>query len=466
MISSIPRVVIAGTGSGTGKTTVTLGLMAALGQRGLNVQGFKVGPDFIDPGFHTAVTGRPSRNLDTWMVPHDTVSEIFLRGSEGSDLAVVEGVMGLFDGRGPMDDAGSTAELAALLQAPVILVVDVSGMARSSAAVVRGFQTMRPDVRVCGVIANRCGGEGHFRIIRDAVEQMCGIPVIGWLPDEPEVRLPERHLGLVPALERAETDSVMARIGSLVSRHVDLDLLEKLAQEAPALKWPGRRVFVSAYPPVKHGPVIAVALDDAFHFYYRDNFDLLELNGAKLRFFSPLADEPVPEEADGLWFGGGFPEEFADRLAANERTKASIREAVRKGLPIYAECGGYMYLGREITDRQGNVWPMVGVVPASFRMEDRLVAIGYREVTAAVDSVLHSKGERARGHEFHWSSMTSTDPYPAAYEAADGSRIPADGYVRRNLLAGYTHLHFASNPEMVRRWIRKCLEQRQRKEEH
>jgi cobyrinic acid a,c-diamide synthase len=459
------RIVISGTGSGVGKTTITLGLMAALRRKGMTVQGFKVGPDYIDPTYHAALTGRPSRNLDVWMLSRDRVREIFLRGSEGADLSIVEGVMGLYDGIDPQSDTGSTADIAILLQSPVVLVVDIYSMARSVAAVVLGFQRLNPNVAICGVIVNKAGSEGHYRLAKAAIEQECEIPVLGWIPQDTGLEIPERHLGLIPAIERGELQSLFERVADVIEQGVDLDALVSVAKEAPALKWPAERLFVPSASTDGRRPVIAVARDAAFHFYYPENLELLELMGAELRFFSPLAGEPVPEEADGLMIGGGFPEEYVEELAKAEDVKDSFRCRIFEGLPTFAECGGYMYLSEAIVDRQGRPHPMVGVIPARVTMQERLVALGYREVTALADSILLEKGEKARGHEFHYSTLTpGTEHYPHAYESRGWFGAKPEGYVRGNLLAGYAHLHFASRPEMVRRWLSVCKDYRKRRD--
>ncbi|PTX55138.1 cobyrinic acid a,c-diamide synthase [Melghirimyces profundicolus] len=461
-----PRIVIAGTESGAGKTTLTLGLLVAFKKRGLTVQGFKVGPDYIDPGHHTAVTGRPSRNLDTWMMPESVMEEVFFRGGEGADLSIVEGVMGLFDGRAPDSDEGSTAQVAERLTCPVLLVVDAGGMARSAAAVVRGFQNFRPGVRVAGVIVNRVGGEGHFRLLKTAVEGACGIPVVGWLREDAEISIPERHLGLVTAAE-GPNEALYEGLGDLLEEGVDLEEILRLAREAPSLHMPPRPVF-QEWPEAEEKPTVAVARDAAFHFYYPENLDLLRLAGAEWVEFSPLAGEPVPLEADGVWLGGGFPEIHAADLAAGEEVKRSFREAVKRGMPVYAECGGYMYLCREIVDSEGHRYPMAGVIPAEVRMQSRLTALGYREVQALTDSPLLKKGEKARGHQFRYSTLTPiTRPFPHAYNCEGGWAGPErEGYVRANLIAGYTHLHFASNPAMAERWVNRCRQYRRKRNQH
>lgn len=498
------RIVIAGTGSGTGKTTVTLGIMAALSAKGLTVQGFKCGPDYIDPTYHTAVTLRQSRNLDSWMLDLDTVRELFVRGAEGADLAVVEGAMGLYDGRDPLSDEGSTAHIAQTLEAPVVLVVNVQSMARSAAAVVRGFQMFSPGVRIAGVIANKAGSDSHCRLVREAIERECGIPVIGCLKREDTIEIPERHLGLIPSIERGELKPLLDRLGEVVAAGVDLDLLLDLAQ-CPPLR-PEPRLFVP--PRVKReGAVIAVAKDSAFHFYYPEHMELLEAYGARIVYFSPLADEGVPEDANGLYIGGGFPEEFAERLTACEQARASIRACIEGGMPTLAECGGYMYLTEAIRDTSGRTFPMVGVLPGEVAMQKRLAALGYRDVAGHRGNFLLGEGESARGHEFHYSvyvpsqtegsddgreevagdhgreeadkealapalGQTKTprlalvreqgDVPSYAYMATGRLGTKADGWSSRNLVASYVHVHFGSNPQIAERWIAACIRYRQR----
>ncbi|MEB3102064.1 cobyrinate a,c-diamide synthase [Ferviditalea candida] len=452
-----PRIVIAGTGSGAGKTTVTIGLMAALKRRGMNIQGFKCGPDYIDPSYHTAVTGRLSRNLDTWMLPFDTMKEIFLRGSEGADISIVEGVMGLNDGKDPLSDTGSTAEIAALLESPVLLVVNVQSMARSAAAVVLGFQKLNDGVRIGGVIVNKCGSAGHYHIVKAAIEQECGVPVMGWLGRSEDIQIPERHLGLMPAIERGELGPLFSSAADMIEHGIDLKAVLTLAHDAAPLAWPATRQFVRQEPHEETRPTIAVAKDAAFNFYYPENLELLELFGANLCTFSPLAGEKVPEDADGVYIGGGFPEEFAAELSAQKQVNEYLKAKIEAGLPVFAECGGYMYLTRSITDRSGVAHDMVGLIPAHVCMQTKLAALGYREVKAVRDNLLLAEGETMRGHEFHYSVLTAeTDEYPHAYETKGLRGAGYDGYCDFAVTAGYTHVHFASNVNAVRRFIDRC----------
>lgn len=448
------RIVIAGTGSGVGKTTLSIGLMAAFKKRGLKVQGFKCGPDYIDPTYHTTVTERPSRNLDSWMLSHDTVKEVFVKGSAGADLSIIEGVMGFYDGKEATSNRGSTAEISQLTQSPVLLVVNCQSMARSAAAVVKGFQTFSDGIHVVGVIANKVGSEGHFRLVQEAVEQECGIPVIGYLKRTDQIEIPERHLGLIPSVERGELDGLFDRLAELVEETIDLDQLLQLA-EAPILPV-SSSLFASRSE--KSVVRIAIAKDAAFHFYYPENIELLEAYGAECLTFSPLAGEPIPEGVDGLYIGGGFPEEFAAELAEKTDVMDSIRSAISAGMPTLAECGGFMYLTEELETTDGRQFPMVGIIPGRVKMQKKLAALGYREVTGNENNFLLGANEQAKGHEFHYSTFEPKTDISPAYESKGLRGTKMEGYVLGNLTAGYTHLHFASNPNMVKHWINRCLE--------
>lgn len=451
------RILIAGTGSGVGKTTVTIGLMAAMRKKGLCGQGFKCGPDYIDTSYHTAVTGRKSRNLDSWMLSPDCVREILVRGSEGADISIIEGVMGFYDGKDPLSDEGSSAEISILTGSPVVLVVDCSGMARSAAAMVKGYQALSGQVNIVGVIANKVGSEGHFHLIKAAVEAECKIPVIGYLTRESEIEMPERHLGLVPSIERGELEGFFHALAETVAKTVDVDLLYELAEVASELSIKSNASIFTSYPNKKVR--IAVAYDPAFHFYYEENLELLQKRGAELTFFSPLKNEEVPHDVDGLYLGGGFPEEFAPRLSSNTKSLDSIYQAVvKREIPTFAECGGYMYLCKELVTDGGETYPMVGVIPGIVRMQTRLAALGYREIKGLNGNFLLKEGEVARGHEFHYSSFHHETELPAAFETKGMRGKGTDGYISKNLVAGYTHIHFCSNPGLVENWIQRCLE--------
>lgn len=444
------RFVLAGTGSGVGKTTFTIGLMKALQEKGKTVQGFKCGPDYIDPTYHTAVTGRISRNIDSWMFSHEAVRDIVAGASVDADVSIIEGVMGFYDGKSPLSDEGSAADISVVTESPVILIVNCASMARSVAAVVKGFQLLSEKPNIVGVIANQVGSIGHYEIAKAAIEQECGIPVIGYLKREVGIDIPSRHLGLVPAIERGELDTFFDKLGSLMAETIDLDQLLALTK-APVLQESGQ-LFVEE---PSQNICIAVAKDAAFNFYYEENLALLRAKGATLQFFSPLANEPVPAEADGLYIGGGFPEEFAEILAGNSDVKRSIREAIAKGLPTLAECGGFMYLTEAITNSDGDRYDMVGVVPGEVVMQTKLAALGYREIFGTQDNFLIGTDEEAKGHEFHYSKYSGTHNTPA-YQTKGRFGNKQEGYQAGNLVAGYTHFHFVSNPKLVDNWLTAC----------
>lgn len=449
-ISNRPRLVIGGTGSGVGKTTLTLGLMAALKRRGLTVQGFKAGPDYIDPTYHTAVTGRTSRNLDTWMVSPDVMREVFWRGSEGADISIIEGVMGFYDGKDPRTNQGSTAEIAMLLEAPALLLVNIASMARSAAAIVKGFATLTEGVKIAGIVANRAGSAGHLKLVQTAIEQECELPMIGGFLRQEGIEIPERHLGLVPAIERGELSPLFDKLADLVEAALDVDAILEIARSASDLPPVPPTLFGRAKAAVTK---IAVARDAAFNFYYQENLELLEEQGAELLFFSPLAGESVPAEANGLYIGGGFPEEYAAELSAHRAARTDLLARIEAGLPTLAECGGYMYLCKTITDRAGATHEMVGLVPGEVSMQNKLAALGYREVTALQDNFLFAEGEQARGHEFHYSVLTAADELPAAYHIKGLRGEKAEGYCLGHLVAGYTHLYFPSHPTLAARFV-------------
>lgn len=463
------KIVIAGTGSGVGKTTMTIGLMAALQRLGRTVQGFKCGPDYIDPTYHTAVTGRVSRNLDSYMLSHDTVKEIYARASRDADISVIEGVMGFYDGKNPLTNEGSTAEISMLLEAPVLLVVNCQSMARSAAAIVRGFQVMEPRVNIVGVIANKVGSDGHYKLVRDAIEQECGIPVVGYMKREDHIEMPERHLGLVPSIERGELQPFFGKLAELVSATVDVERIWELAESPAVTAAASRSIFRkqaacedehAQAPRVK----IAVAKDAAFNFYYQENFELLEAYGAEIVFFSPLAGEKLPEGVHGLYLGGGFPEEFAAALSADEAVKQSIRRGIERGLPTLAECGGFMYLTQAIVHTDGLRYPMLGLIPGHVAMQRKLAALGYRDIAGMEGNFLLGPSDKARGHEFHYSTFhpdgQAAPPARAAYETKGLRGTKREGYLNDEgtLVAGYTHIHFASEPAVACRWVEQCAQ--------
>lgn len=449
---SANRLVIAGTGSGVGKTTFTIGLMAALQQKGLRVQGFKCGPDYIDPTFHTAVTGRPSRNLDSWMFDEKTVVDILERNSRDADISIIEGVMGLYDGKSPLEDRGSTAEISILTKSPILLIVNCASMARSVAAIVKGFQLFNAKVHVVAVIANQVGSEGHYKIVKAAVEQECGIPVVGYLKKEQNIEMPSRHLGLIPAIERGELQPFFQQLGDLIRATVDLEKIYELSM-APELSAIQPSIFdVQKDQQVK----IAVAKDAAFNFYYEENIELLQANGAAIEYFAPLNSEEVPADADGLYIGGGFPEEFAQQLAQQTDVKKSIQQAIAKGIPTLAECGGFMFLTEAIFTTDGKRFEMVGCIPGTIQMQTKRAALGYREIFGTKGNFLIKEDQEAKGHEFHYSTYSKPENIYYAYETKSRFKKQGEGYRHENLIAGYTHFHFASNPQLAAQWIEQC----------
>ncbi|MBI2958177.1 MAG: cobyrinate a,c-diamide synthase [Chloroflexi bacterium] len=445
-------IVIAGAASGVGKTTIAVGLMAALAGRGLKVQPFKAGPDYIDPSHHTRATGTFSRNLDTWLLPGQAVVELFVRAQNGRDIGVIEGVMGLFDGSSPLSNEGSTAEIAEMLGAPVLLVLDASGTCRSLGAMVKGYAGFAPQLHLAGVILNNIGSENHFSLCKQAIEGSTGVPALGYLPKRQDLAQPERHLGLVPAAEKPATQEYLDQLAAQCQATMVIERILALAEHTS----PGTTELPSIFPdhPLPAMATIAIARDMAFSFYYQDGLDLLAAWGAELAPFSPLDDGALPAGTNGLYLGGGFPELYADRLEANVSMRRAVLDAAQAGMPVYAECGGLMYLGRSVRDFHGTLRRMAGVIPASSRIDRPALNLGYRTVTALTDGPLLEKGETVRGHEFHWSVLEDS-PGGNAYEIAGRGRS-IEGFTVKNTLASYVHLHIGSRPAMARRFIRNC----------
>jgi len=441
MEPELSAIVVAGTHSGVGKTSVTLGLIGALRRRGLSVQPFKVGPDFIDPLHHRHASGRMPRNLDGWMLAPETNLRRFAAATADADAAVVEGVMGLFDGSDGGSERGSTAEMAKLLRLPVVLVVDASAMARSAAALVHGFASFDADLQVAGVILNKVGGEAHANMIREAIAGT--VPVLGALPYAADIVVPERHLGL--HLPNEARESYVERLATLVEEHVDVDELLRVSRTE-------RRP--SPPQPARHRPTvrIGVARDDAFCFYYADNLELLEDAGAELVEFSPI-DGALPDDLGGLYIGGGYPELHAEALAGNTAVRDAIREFAAAGGPIYAECGGLMYLADALHVEE-RTYPMCGVLPLETRMPAPL-QIAYVRVTTT--GGLFGAGNEARGHVFHQSEIVGEPNIDSSFEleTTRGERT-REGFTVGNVLASYAHLHFASCPALPAAFVGRC----------
>lgn len=448
-------IVIAGTHSGCGKTTISLGLMAALVRRGLRVTPFKVGPDFIDPGHHARVAGAPSRNLDGWMLSREYNRKTFLAAAANADVAVVEGVMGLFDGYDGKTEAGSTAQMAKWLGLPVLLVVDARSMARSASALVQGFENFDPALRFAGVVFNHLGSPRHLDFLREALEGAVRMPCLGGMLREEAIAIPERHLGLVTREDHPLDDRGIGRLADRVEERLDL---EKLLAGMPEIAGPATPKTGASKRPA--GRVrIGVARDNAFCFYYPDNLEILEGCGAHLLSFSPTQDAGTPPDLDGIYLGGGYPELFAGQLAANEPMRRHIREHSVAAMPIYAECGGFMYLGSELQDHQGRLHPMTGCFPFRTRMLPRLKALGYREVHLARKTLIGEGGDVIRGHEFHYSEMLAApSTVEAVYRIAgrDGMQQTMEGYTTRRTLGSYIHLHFGSAPQAAAAFVECC----------
>ncbi len=440
---------IAGTHSGVGKTTLTLGVLASLKRRGYVVQPFKCGPDYIDPGHHTRVSGRQSRNLDTWMMGRSAVMESYAGACRGVDGAVVEGVMGLFDGASSTGLVGSSAEVAKILGLPVILVVNARSMARSLAALVQGFATFEPGVHIAGVIANQVGSEKHARILEEALASSNLPPLLGALPKNDSWLIPERHLGLVTGFEHGETVSWYERLADAVDEHLEMEKLVASCR-APRPCWQNREKR-SPSPCVR----VAIARDAAFHFYYQDNLEQLEAAGVELVPFSPLRDNSLPEKISGIYLGGGFPEMFARELEANYPLKADIAAFAERGGCIYAECGGFMYLCRTLVNRDGCRREMCGVIPAETVMGPRLHRLGYVEARTVSPGLFGPAGTTFRGHEFHWSSTSLDVSRQPAVEinkpGLDTKQL--EGFRLKNVWGTYVHAHFSSNPDIPANWV-------------
>lgn len=450
------KFLIAGTSSGVGKTTISLGIMQALKKRGYIVQPYKVGPDYIDTAYHTRITGRASRNLDSYMLEDEKVKYLFNRSMADADVAVVEGVMGLYDGKGTDVDNCSSGAMSKLLKMPVILVINAKAMAASAAAMVMGYQMIDSEVKIAGVIANQIRTEGHFKLVKEAVEKYCHVPVLGYLPPDEKITLPSRHLGLVPSSELDALEEKFIQLGESIEKYIDLDRLLELCE--------AEEVKSSFKPQIKQDKrvkVMAVARDEAFNFYYEDNLELLRELGVRLAQFSPLRDSKLPA-CDLIYIGGGFPEVFAKELEANKSMRAALKEAHEADIPIYGECGGLMYLGERLEDLEGKSYDMVGIFKGKSQMTSSLKRFGYCYGEALEDTILSEKGTVLRGHEFHHSEFETQEQ--AVYlmkknQTDDESKTWKGGYSKGSTLASYLHLHFYSHLEAVERFLSMAREQ-------
>jgi cobyrinic acid a,c-diamide synthase len=449
-------IIIAAPQSGSGKTTITLGIMECLKRRGLVVAPFKVGPDFIDPGYHRFVTGHPSINLDGWMCGPRFVQETFARHSAAVDIAVIEGVMGLFDGIGGNTDEGSTAQIAKLTGSPVILVIDAKGLARSGAAIVKGFAEFDPELVLAGVIFNNVASENHGRMLQQSVEAaLPGLKVLGCVPRDEKLHIPSRHLGLMTADENPLPQEFLDHLVEVIRGSVDLGLLWTVAtSHSLEIDLPDGEEF----PAVPQEKVrIAVARDSAFCFVYEDNLRLLREAGGEIVTFSPLRNEQLPPGVGGVYLPGGYPEVFSETLAANLAVKDALRAAIEAGMPVYAECGGFVYLTRGVIEGEV-LFPFVGVYPVTTIMLPRRKALGYREIETVGATIIGPARTLARGHEFHYSEMAAMpETVVRNYRVSkNGLELGMEGYGYKNCLASYNHLHFGSCPGLARSFVAKC----------
>ncbi|BAB59553.1 cobyrinic acid a c-diamide synthase [Thermoplasma volcanium GSS1] len=450
----VPRVIIAGTNSGVGKTTTTLAVISALKNKGLKVKPYKVGPDYIDPQFHSLLAGATSDNLDLWMIPRERIFQLLADASTSFNISVIEGVMGLLDGFGSTDE-GSTLDLARITGTPIILVIDGYGLSGSAAAIVKGFKDFSGDL-LAGVIVTRVSGERHYDLIKKAIEDNTNVRVLGYIEKNDEVRLESRHLGLVQASELNSFSDYIERLSKVT--HINVDGIIEIARASRDLD-PKFSPLLSRVGYAK----IAVAYDSAFDFYYEENFRVLRNLGAELVFFSPLNNEIPPEDTDGLYIGGGYPEVFAKKLAYAVDARENIAKLIKKGVPTLAECGGYMYLTRTIVGQDGIEYPGVGIVPAKTFLTDKLI-LGYREIVSKTSNMLLRHGETARGHEFHRSTIQFQDKVDHPFVLKYKDRFEEDGYYSNNVVASYVHIHFLSNIAIPKRFVEECIRYSKKRE--
>lgn len=444
---------IAGTASGVGKTTICLAILAAMRRRGVCVQPFKGGPDFLDTGHHSRISGRTARNLDTWMLSAESNISVVMDAAQDAEAILVEGMMGLFDGKSGDSEAGSSAEIAKLLKLPVVLVLDASKSARSLAAVVLGFEMFDRDLPLAGIILNRVAGERHYKLLETAILGACKTPILGWVPRESSISIPERHLGLQTAEEASgldKSEQQFEALANLAEKHLDLDRLSSLECGLDL------RPTASSHPLVSQNPVrIGVARDRAFSFYYEDNLDLLRQHGAEIIPFSPLDDSKLPQNLDALYLGGGYPELYASQLNGNAPMLEAIKAFASTGKPVYAECGGMIYLSATLMTIDGVTHPMASVLPLAMEMTGKLVRFGYVTVQFTRDSLLGPSGTIVRGHSFHYSRITNDSSLPTTYSVnySLSGKQQDEGYLLGNVLASYIHLHFRANPTIAERFV-------------
>jgi cobyrinic acid a,c-diamide synthase len=468
--TGVPRILIAALRGGSGKTVVSIGLISALCRLGYNVAPFKKGPDYIDAGWLAMAAGRPCHNLDPFLCPSSSVQASFYRNSADADISVIEGNRGLYDGL-DADGTTSTASLSKLIDAPVVLCVDCTKTTRTMAAIIMGCLCFDPDVNICGVILNRVAGARHERILRTSIEAHCKIPVFGAIPKLRQQDFPERHMGLIPTHEHSLAAAAIKSASEAVSSHVNLDLVVSAARRTAGIVFSGSdRDFHSDLGLDRHADAkkvrIGVIRDSAFQFYYPENLDALVASGAELFYLSPLADSALPEDIDGLYIGGGFPETHALQLAQNSDLRNSIKSSAEAGLPVYAECGGLMYLGQSLV-LEGNTYPMAGVLPVVFGFSQKPQGHGYTIANVEAKNPYFSQGRQICGHEFHYSRVLEfsgrDSDFVFSMKKGRGIMDKKDGLCHKNVLATYTHIHCLGMPGWAPAFVRAAENYRKQK---
>lgn len=458
MKKRIPRIIIAAASSGSGKTTITMGLIRFFVSKGIPVYPFKIGPDYIDPGFHTLCAGRPCYNLDTVLMGETNVIECLVEHSHEEGIAIIEGVMGLYDGKMGTEISGSTAEVAKLTQTPVIVIIDAKAAAQTIGAIALGMKLFDPDCPVAGFILNRIGSERHFNMVKEPVEEATGLPVVGWLPKTSDMLFPKRHLGLVAAWEKHNPEApdhpvAMAdKISSLIKGSFNCEKLIELAEKTAPLEDDTKDVFRYSRKKIR----IALAMDNAFHFYYQDNLDVLESLGAQLVTFSPVSCSSLPENICGIYIGGGYPENHAHELEENSSIQEAFCKAVDAGMPVFTECGGFMFLAKAIVIND-KAYTMTGIFNIKIRMTQKLSAMGYYTGITSSDSILGPAGLSVSGHIFRWSKLLPDQAHPPSlFKLEKAGRILYDGYQYKNAIGSYLHIHFKGTPEVARNFVDTC----------
>lgn len=455
MISNCPRIVIAATNSGAGKTSISIGLTRALTRRGLNVRTFKVGPDFLDPTYLAMASGKTCYNLDSWMMGKKYIPELFARTTKNADIAIIEGVMGLYDGASPTSLDGSTAEVAQILNAPIALIANARGLSRSFAAIVKGYTSLEDHINISAVIANRCGSDRHKKWLAESLAAAELPKMLGAVERQSFPELPSRHLGLITANRETLKPETIDKLADICEQSIDIDALIKIASNAAPIDVADRQT------PTPPGSLrLGIARDAAFHFYYPDNLEALEAHGCRLVEFSPIDDDSLPDDLDGLYIGGGYPEEFARELSLNKKMHDSIAAFADSNKPIYAECGGLMYLGNKLITTDKKQYPMLALLDIDTKMLDRFKTLGYVQIELTHDSIWGKKNTIIRGHEFHYSEITQNpdnDPdlkKVYSVKKCSETQCPPEGFQKRNILASYIHLHFASRLETVKQFVK------------